>query len=269
MDYIIPNTVIGTVSEIIPKIYDTHVDLDILFLKAGAPGEAPVGNLKRKCIEWLQRCNDDPEIDTLKVLGGVIKELMDRKPDNKGYLDEEVKDNQDRIKEALDEYQLSYQGNGVIVLAGSKSITKQLADLLKSGDFVSIEKEFERALENINTDPHVSITAASSIVEALCKIYIETFELAMPKKQSISPLWKTVSQHIGLEIDPNLVEDEKKILQGLNSIVDGIGALRTHSGSAHGRGIEQPIILESEARLAINAANTIVIFMMERWHKNA
>jgi zinc protease len=34
------------------------------------------------------------------------------------------------------------------------------------------EKEFERALEHINTDPHASITAASSIIEAVCKTYI-------------------------------------------------------------------------------------------------
>lgn len=46
---------------------------------------------------------------------------------------------------------------------------------------------------------------------------------------------------------------------------DGIGAYRTHIGSAHGRGIEPPKIVVSEARLAVHASHTIVIFVMERW----
>lgn len=40
---------------------------------------------------------------------------------------------------------------------------------------------------------------------------------------------------------------------------------RTHIGSAHGRGIEPPKIVPSEARLAVHASHTIVIFVMERW----
>ncbi len=87
----------------------------------------------------------------------------------------------------------------------------------------------------------------------------------MPSKQSIGTLWKCVQSDLGLNMDPTLQEDQKRILQGLSSIVDGVGAYRTHIGSAHGRGVQPPTIDVSEARLAVNSSHTLVIFLMERW----
>ncbi|WP_439848732.1 abortive infection family protein [Sinorhizobium meliloti] len=75
---------------------------------------------------------------------------------------------------------------------------------------------------------------------------------------TVVPLWRTVQAHLGLSPDATLAEDQRKVLQGLASIVDGIGAFRTHIGSAHGRGMSPPELTISEARLAVNAAHTIV-----------
>jgi len=235
-------------------------------MESGAPGDVPVGNCETKCSHWLKRCNDDPSVKSLDVLGAVLQKFMDKEPDSFGYNDDALTRGQERIKSALSKNQLEYRTNGYIVLTGSNPTSKTLEDYLKSGDFSSVEKEFERALEHINTDPHASITAASSIIEAVCKIYIEIFGLDMPAKQNIVPLWKSVQHHLGLNIDRTLEEDQKKILQGLSSIVDGVGAFRTHIGSAHGRGVSPPKIVIAEARLAVNSAHTLVVFIMECWH---
>jgi hypothetical protein len=88
----------------------------------------------------------------------------------------------------------------------------------------------------------------------------------MPSSQTIVPLWRVVQSHLGLNLDRTLEDDQKRVLQGLASIVDGIGALRTHIGSAHGRGLQPPAIDVPEARLAVNAAHTLVTFLIERWH---
>lgn len=266
MAHKIPNSVIGAVASVIAAHYYSHSTLETLFMEAGAPGDAPDGNCEKKCSNWLKRCNDDPNVDALEVLGSVIQEFMDKEPDAFGF-NNNLGAGQERIQKALAKGQLSYQTNGYIFLAGANPTSKTLVDYLKAGDFASIEKEFDRALENINTDPHASITAASSIIEALCKTYIETFNLEMPNKQSVTPLWKSVQQHIGLNINRELEEDQRKILQGLSSIVDGVGAFRTHIGSAHGRGVSPPNIIVSEARLAVNSAHTLVVFIMERWHE--
>jgi len=259
----IPNSVVGAVASTIASHYFSHSQLNSLFMESGAPGDVPEGNCETKCLMWLKRCNADPGIDALSVLGRVIQRYMDIEPSE---YRPQIKEGQTRIRESLSKSQLAYQVNGYITLAGASPASRTLVDFFKAGDFASIETEFARAISQLDQDPHAAITAACSIIEALCKTYIETFKLEMPSKQTVTPLWKSVQSHLGLNIDATLEDDQKRMLQGLTSIVDGIGAFRTHIGSAHGRGVEPPPIHVSEARLAVNASHTLVIFIMERWH---
>jgi hypothetical protein len=258
----IPNSLIGAVSSVLAEYYYSHSTLNSLFMESGAPGGVPEGNCETKCSSWLRRCNDDTTVEPLQVIGQVIQKLMDTEPND---WDQKIGPRQERIRASLAKNQLTYQMNGVITLAGTSPAAKSLVAYFKASDFSSIEAEFQRAIAHVDRDPHAAITAASAIIEALCKIYIEMHGLEMPSKQTIAPLWKVVQQHLGLNIDPTLQDDQKRILQGLASIVDGVGAYRTHIGSAHGRGIEPPEIVPSEARLAVHASHTIVIFVMERW----
>lgn len=265
----IPNSAIGAVASVIAEYYYSHSTLDALFMESGAPGDPPEGNCEKKCSSWLRRCNTDPSIDALEVLGSIIQEYMDKEPPTSlfGVGDTDpLEQGKLRISNALAKNQLSYRINGYITLAGSNQISKTLEDYLKSGDFSSVEKEFERALEHINTDPHASITAACSIIESALKFYIETFNLDMPRKLNVSPLWETVQPHLDLNSDPLLADDQRKILKGISSIINGVAAFRSHIGSAHGRGSTPPSIVIAEARLSVNAAHTIVVFLMELLH---
>ena len=260
----IPNSVIGAVASVIAAYYYSHSKLNALFMESGAPGDASEGNCEAKCTAWLRRCNDDPSIDALAVLGRVIQHYMDQEPSQ--FHAGGIEQGRQRIRDSLARNQLTYQLNGYVTRAGATLAAKTLADYLRAGDLASIEAEFERAISQLERDPHAAITAASSIIEATCKCYIETFELEMPSSQTIVPLWRVVQAHLGLNIDRTLEDDEKRVLQGLSSIVDGIGALRTHIGSAHGRGLRPPTIAVPEGRLAVNAAHTLVTFIIERWH---
>ena len=145
------------------------------------------------------------------------------------------------------------------------SPTKSLKQLLQKRDLSEVNQEFARCMKNVETDPPAAITAACSIVESLCKLYIEDNKLEAPSRQTIGPPWKAVSRHLGL--DPSAVEDDdvKKILSGLTSVLDGIGSLRTHTGSAYGRGRKSYTTQARHARLAINASHTLVSFVLETW----
>ena len=70
-----------------------------------------------------------------------------------------------------------------------------------------------------------------------------------------------------LGFDPKLVQDDdlKKTLSGILSIVDGIGAFRTHASSAHGEGRKMYKLKPRHARLAIHSAHTIALFVLETW----
>ncbi|MFD1006770.1 abortive infection family protein [Oceanisphaera ostreae] len=264
----IPNSVIGAVASVIAGHYYSHSKLDILFMESGAPGDAPEGNCEKKCSEWLKRCNEAPEVDVLEVLGRVIQNYMDQVAPVSFFDDSpsRIKLGQERIQMALAQNQLSYRPNGYITQAGSTPISKTLEDYLKSGNFSSIEKEFERAVEHILTDPHASVTAACSIIESALKFYIEHFNLVSPNKLNVMPLWAVVQSHLKLNADATLAADQHKVLKGISSIIDGVGAFRSHIGSAHGRGSSPPSIVVAEARLVVNVAHTLVVFIMEVLH---
>ena len=172
---------------------------------------------------------------------------------------------QKRLRKVLAKNGLTYQINGLILKSGASPSSKTLSEILRSGDFVSIDAEFERALSSVEADPPAGITAASSLIEAICKTYIEDHNLQLPKKQNIRDLWRVVRDDLGFNPDSIADDDLKRILSGLSSIIDGVGSLRTHAGSAHGRGPNSPVVGAREARLAINAAHSLSVFIMEVW----
>ena len=111
------------------------------------------------------------------------------------------------------------------------------------------------------------MSAASNILESLCKVYIDDEGLDKPAKQDLKPVWAIVRKHLGF--DPSQIEDQdpQTILTGLISIVDGIGALRTHASSAHGAGRKSYKLEPRHARLAIHSAHTVALFVLESWKK--
>ncbi|MFQ2820548.1 hypothetical protein ACK3YN_16825 [Aeromonas caviae] len=74
MSDIIPNSVIGAVASVIAAHYYSHSTLNNLFMESGAPGDVPDGNCETKCASWLKRCNNDPTVNALQVLGLVIQD---------------------------------------------------------------------------------------------------------------------------------------------------------------------------------------------------
>ena len=264
----IPRPIIGLVAEIISEHY-THAELNNLFLQADAPGDPPSGNKLEKCQTWLARCNKEVP-DALPILGAVIEDFMERilRNSNPWGTDswiEEWQDSRSKINEALAAHGLNYSTGGLIHKLGTIGATKSLEQIIKSKDIGAVEVEFNRALENIDRDPPASLTAACAIIESICRVIIEEKNLPLPKDLSIKQLWNVLAKDFGF--DPSSFEDNdlRKILTGLSSIVDGIGSLRTHAGSAHGRGVLRYNIQPRHARLAVHAAHTLAVFIFESW----
>ncbi|MFA5371010.1 MAG: abortive infection family protein [Sideroxydans sp.] len=62
-------------------------------------------------------------------------------------------------------------------------------------------------------------------------------------------------------------QDLQTVLSGMISIVEGIGALRTHASSAHGAGKKSYKLEPRHARLAIHSAHTVALFILESWQR--
>jgi hypothetical protein len=170
-----------------------------------------------------------------------------------------------RLESALTNDGLRYRKGGIIELIPKGLGIESLAASLKQKNFYELEIEFKRALETVEKDPASAITAACSILEALFTAYLEHHLIELPKKRSIKPLWSIVQKQLGLDPKSQDDADILKILSGIASIVDGVGAFRTHAGSAHGGGKLRYKVEPRHAKLTVNSAHTIALFVIETW----
>lgn len=268
MRRLIPVPVIAAAAEVVVG-RETHASLESLFMHAGAPGDPPVGNKVVKAHDWLRRVNKE-SLQPLQVLGKLIEGYMEEPPPEGGPFDDfpphEETSDQQKLKKALARYDLQYVRGGTI--NGSLgSPSRNLDDFIRDQDLPALDQEFTRALSSVNQNPREAVSAASNILESVCKVYIAERGLEQPSKQDLKPVWTVVRKDLGF--DPGAVEDKdlQVILTGLLSLVDGIGALRTHASSAHGAGMKQYKLEPRHARLAIHAAHTVTLFILESWQR--
>lgn len=265
----IPAPIIAIIAEQLP-IFETHAALDNLFLYADAPGEPPEGSKTVKTQTWLRRINKESD-DPIRILGKLIESYMEiPSPDEKeiDFFGEKISnpkfDFKCKLSSMLDKYNLIYITGGIIS-DGSAAPSRSLFELIKGRDIPSIDAEFIRAIANVNSEPREAVSAACNILESIFKVYIDDEGLVKPQKQDLQNVWKVVKEDLGF--DPKLVQDDdlKKTLSGILSIVDGIGAFRTHASSAHGEGRKTYKLKPRHARLAIHSAHTIALFVLETW----
>ena len=261
----IPSVVISVVADQISNV-ETHSSLDSLFMYAGASGDPPTGSKQVKTLEWLRRVNKDETLDPMKILGKLIEGYMEALIDPSDSNDDVKRERKGKIDRTLISCGLQYFKGGFIV--GSLATpSRSLEHFIKERDFASISIEFDRALKTVESSPREAVSAACNILESLFKTYIEEEGIEMPAKQDLQPVWNVVRNHLGFS--PGLIDDRdiKEILSGIFAIVSGIGALRTHASSAHGSDKKTYRLEPRHARLAVHAAHTLTIFIIETWDK--
>ena len=123
----LPVAVCAAVAEI---LNGSHDSLNALFEAAGAPGPPPNLAHHSKWKTWLQKIGNDPEVDSLSVLGNIIEEFMDLPPlpsdesfDN--FLNiktpdpvEEYNKRKKRLVNVLEEHGFRYFRGGRIIQVG-------------------------------------------------------------------------------------------------------------------------------------------------------
>jgi hypothetical protein len=267
MKKVIPQAVIAVVADYVAA-KETHASLDSLFMYAGCPEEVPEGSKHVKALAWLRATNTSPAVkDPLAVLGKVVEAYMDAEVSERDYYFETVSTFRKKVTATLAAASLRYRAGG-IVTGSLAAPTQSLAGFIKNRDERAISEEFERAAQKAESEPREAVSAAANILESLCKHYIEAESLTMPSKQVLKELWNVVRKDLGF--DPAQVADDdlKVVLVGLIQIVDGLGAFRTHASSAHGGGPKSYRLQPRHSRLAVHAAHTAALFILESWeHK--
>lgn len=182
----------------------------------------------------------------------------------------------DRLNAALEP-----DGLSVIVVGGKAVIVERQQNGLlvepflakvQTIDFDTVQVEIARALPNLKTDPEDALTAASSLIEAVCRSILIELKQPLPPRKDIEGLLKAVQEQLHLspgrsDLPPEIATDVRQILGGLTSVIKGIGALRTHGGDAHGREKGFPRIDGRIALLALNSASSVALFLIETWER--
>lgn len=177
---------------------------------------------------------------------------------------------------AADGFEVIRQGAKMrLVEAGiSTPVIEKLSGLTEIISFDTVKTDLDRALANAKIDPEDAVTAACSTIESVCRSILIELNLELPPKKDLKPLYNAVREPLGLNpslavigVDPRIKDDVRKILSGLATTVEGIAALRTHAGDAHGKSKGAKRIDERIAALAINSSSTASIFLIETWQR--
>lgn len=182
------------------------------------------------------------------------------------YLNTYLKFDGLEVRQRGDRPKLFTLNKGTAVL----DLLTQKADIL---DFDTVGRDLDRALANVEEDPEDAITAACSTVESVCRSVLVELGMQLPSKKDIQNLYEAVRVPLGispsakLDVPDEIATDTRTILGGLASVLHGVGSLRTHIGDAHGRERNFKRPDPRIARLAINAASTLTLFIIETWER--
>lgn len=162
----------------------------------------------------------------------------------------------------------------LVAINRSAAITSHLAQRVTAFDFDTVKRDLDRALDSAERDPEDAVTAASSILESMCRSILIEMDCGLPEKKDLASLYKAVREPLRLSTDRNdlpaeISNDVRGILSALTSVVQNVGALRTHAGDAHGRERGFKRIDGRIARLAIHSASAAALFLLETWEKRA
>ncbi len=173
-----------------------------------------------------------------------------------------------------DGFELQQQALRVrLVVAGHATpVVEQLSGMVETISFDTVQRDLGRALASIEADPEDAITAACSTIESVCRSVLIELGEPLPAKKDVQGLFNAVKGPLGLspdrsDLDPLIAGDVRTTLGGLATVIQGVGALRTHAGDAHGRERGFARVDARIGRLAIHAASTVALFLIETWQR--
>ncbi len=265
---------VGQGPEVVPPIgiYRTGPRIEQFFLDCNLDMRIGVSSRIPATTSFLRQIADLSESDEL------IKRVILRVCDPREYFSEPKK--AAAVREHLNRA-LEPDGLAVTVVGGKAHLIERNATgmivepfiaKVATLDFDTVQIEIARALPNLNDDPEDAVTAACSLIEAVCRSILIEFQLPLPPKKDIHGLLRALQEPLGLspgrtDLATEVEQDIRQILGGLTSVVKGVGALRTHAGDAHGREKGFRRIDARIARLALNSASSIALFLIETWEK--
>jgi hypothetical protein len=253
-------------------IYRSGSKIEQFFLDCGIDMGIGASSRVPATTEALRRAAAGHDADE------VLKRIILKVCDPREYFSEPekahvVRDHLNRVLEPDGLAVMIVNGAAVLVeRSASGGIVEPFINKVAILDFDTVQIEIARALPSLKDDPEDAVTAACSLVEAVCRSILIELGLPLPPKKDIDGLLRAVQEPLGLspgrtDLPPEIEQDVRQVLGGLTSVLKGVGALRTHGGDAHGRERGFRRLDARIARLAVNAASSMALFLIETWER--
>lgn len=160
-----------------------------------------------------------------------------------------------------------YKGGRITRTSGNV----HLAEFIESAAQLNapeLQRQLDRLRAAVDVDPPLAIGTAKEIIETVCKTILHERNVTFDENADIPGLVKLTRKELGLlpEDIPDSargVQTVRVLLSNLGTIAQGLGELRNLYGTGHGRSGRTRGLGARHARLAVGAASTLAMFLLE------
>jgi hypothetical protein len=120
----------------------------------------------------------------------------------------------------------------------------------------------------VDNDPGLAIGTAKELIETICKTILSERGVELGPSPELPKLVKLTAKE--LKLTPDHISSETKasesirrLLSNLATITNGVAELRNNYGTGHGKEARSKGLSPRHARLAVGAASTLAVFLVE------
>lgn len=161
---------------------------------------------------------------------------------------------------------------GRYVGTGTNPAVSAAKQTLGGSDLTYVMQQITRMEAAVNEDPGLAIGTAKELIETCCKTILAERDVTVSKNSDISELVKQTAKV--LKLTPDDIHDSAKaantirrLLSNLATITKGVAELRNKYGTGHGRIADSRGLSPRHAKLAVGAASTLAVFLVETHHE--
>ncbi len=147
-------------------------------------------------------------------------------------------------------------------LAGADGMTPIAVDL-SALSMHGVRNQWFAAASRIGPSPSSAITAARALVETTCKTILTEHGETPDSSGDLGRLYNQARRTLQIQASSGSSQAVHQMLNGLCQVMDGLAALTNQGGDRHGLPAGLRITDRSVAVLAVHAAGTVSLFLVQ------
>ena len=145
---------------------------------------------------------------------------------------------------------------------------ESIKETFVSADANYVVQQITRMEAAIDEDPTLAIGTAKELVETCCRTILAEREIGIVGTPDLPQLVKQTTKILaltpeGIPEKAKAAKTIRRLLSNLATITQGIAELRNHYGTGHGAVATRGGLSPRHARLAVGAASTLAVFLLE------